>query len=536
LGNINYFDGPLPTDWIDQHRLLQRQILGRMRDLGITPIVPGFSGFVPQGFKRVNPEAKTYTEMWHSKEMPRQSKTFILDPGAANLYKDIGKKFIQEYKQEFGPAKYYLVDTFNELSVPVSEEHRYEELTRFARSVFEGIIAGDPDGVWVMEGWLFRDNPKFWDDKSVGAFLSEIPNDRLIILDYSNDSNARNKNASLHPTDENGWKQHKAYHGKQWINGMIHTFGGNNNVKGNLPLIAAQPSAVLESSTKGKLIGWSMNPEGIQTNEVVYELMTDVGWSSKEIHLDSWIVAYCRARYGACPPAMKDAWELFIQSAYGWHTWNSRHSWQCRPSLEPAAVDVDTSPTFGQGVERFLSCSDQLMSSELYRNDLIEFVSQSVGGSIDLRLREACEAHKNGNYEHRELKSNEALAMLMRVDGLVNLRQDRRLEEWTKEARSWGATEDIKAYYDENARRLITFWGWTDLNDYASRVWSGLIRDYYVGRWRVFFAALQENTVPDLDIWEETWLSTPFEPSVPLKVDDIAAEARRMLVACSGWS
>lgn len=541
MGNISNFDGPLPVDWIEQNKTLQHKILGRMRDLGISPIVPGFSGFVPQGFKRVHPEVKAYTELWN-KGMSSLSKTFILDPGATNLYEEIGKRFIQEYKQEFGPARYYLADTFNEMAVPVSNDHRYEDLARFAHAVFKGIVAGDPDGVWVMQGWLFYADPKFWDDASVKAYLSSIPNDRMIILDYSNDSNARRKDAYLDPTYQNEWKQHKAFYGKQWINGMAHTLGGNNNVKGNLALIAAQPATVVESPAKGNLIGWSMNPEGIETNEVVYELMTDIGWHAERINLDSWIVDYCRARYGACPAAMKEAWVLLRQSAYGWGMWTSRQAWQCRPTLEPAAINVDSGPIFRQAVGYFLLCSDPLMSSELYRNDLIELVAQSVGGSVDKRLREACDAHKSGRYNERNRKSSEALNMLTRVDGLMNVRVDRRLEKWTEEARSWGATSDVRAYYDENARRLITSWGWPDLDDYASRVWSGLIRDYYVGRWRAFFQSLQENRTPDINIleqtwlWEQSWLSTPYRPSVPVQVDDIAAEAKRMLDACSQWS
>jgi alpha-N-acetylglucosaminidase len=536
LGNINNFDGPLPVEWMEQHRALQHRILDRMHDLGITPIVPGFSGFVPQGFLRVYPEAKAYSELWHSKEMPRLSKTFILDPRDTDLYKEIGALFIQAYKREFGPCTHYLVDTFNELRVPVSQANRYTDLAQFARSVFDGIVAGDRDGIWVMEGWLFRDKPQFWDHASVKAFLSGIPDDRLIILDYSNDSKAKNKDAFKNPTEANVWKQNDAFHGKRWINGMIHTFGGNNNVKGNLALIASQPAAVLNSPDKGNLIGWSINPEGIQTNEVVYELMTDIGWPANEINLDAWIVDYCKARYGACPDGIKQAWELLLQSAYSRHSWNSRHAWQCRPTLEPAAVDVDSSPLFREATEQYLSCASQFSSSELYRNDLIELVAQSVGGAIDTRLEQACTAHRHGNPEERNYKAGQALSMLSRVDGLLNVRVDRRLETWVEQARSWARADDAKAYYEENGRRLITSWGWPDLDDYASRVWSGLIRDYYAGRWSAFFEGLRSGASADLDIWEETWLSKPYKPSTPLRTEDLVTEARNMLNSCKQWT
>ena len=77
---------------------------------------------------------------------------------------------------------------------------------------------------------------------------------------------------------------------------MAHTFGGNNQIKGNLALMASEPAAVLASPDHGNLFGWGMCPEGIETNEVVYELMTDAGWQSGAIDLAVWIPAYCRAR------------------------------------------------------------------------------------------------------------------------------------------------------------------------------------------------------------------------------------------------
>lgn len=533
LGNINNFDGPLPQSWIEQKRALQKKILERMRELGMTPIAPAFSGFVPEGFKRLYPQAQTFTMLWDS-DMPREAKTFILHPGEKDLYREIGKRFIREYKEEFGPVEYYLADTFNELTVPVSAEHRYEELAQFARTVYDSILAGDPNGKWVMQGWLFVNDPEFWDNKSIQAFLSEIPNNRMVILDYANDGDAKTKETVW--TAHNQWKAHDSFFGKQWINGMLHTFGGNNNIKGNLPLIAAQPAEVLASSAKGNLVGWGMDPEGIENNEVVYELMTDIGWSEEKIDLASWIPAYCRARYGDYPPDMKEAWCLLLQSAYGWHpTWDSRHSWQSRPSLEPTAVNVDSGPVFQQAVEQFLSCWDQLNASELYRNDLIELVAQSAGGSVDRHLAAACKSHKALQFEVRNRQVKESLDMLLRIDGLLNLRTDRRLETWTDAARSWGVTPDEAAYYDANARRLITFWGWTSLNDYASRVWAGLIRDYYFDRWRAYFRGLQENATISLDIWEETWLSSPYKASTARQVPGLAAEARQMLDTCKGW-
>jgi alpha-N-acetylglucosaminidase len=528
MGNINNLDGPLPMHFMEGKRVLQRKVLNRMRELGMHPVAPAFAGFVPRGFKRLHPDVETFTLLWLPEEfktIPRSTRTFILHPRQQDLYRQIGKKFIEEYKAEYGEVAYYLADTFNELDVPVGEATRYQDLERFGRTVFDGIQAGDPNGTWVMQGWLFVYNARFWDNPSVEAFLRGIPNDRMLIIDYANDLAPALKDKY----SPGQWKIQKAFFGKQWINGMAHTFGGNNNVKGNLKLMATQPASVLGSPERGNLVGWGICPEGIETNEVVYELMTDAGWQSEPIDLSTWLPAYCQSRYGACPPAMQQAWDLLLKSAYSAHIWMTKQGWQGEPDTHPKAASIDSGPTFQQAVSLFLSCAPQLGHNQLYRNDLIELVSQSVGGRIDESLALAVQAGDAKELEAANFHATRAIAWMHRIDSLMNLRPDRRLETWVASARSWGKTDDEAADYDENARRLITTWGWPELSDYASRVWSGLIRDYYAARWQAWFNARHQQLPFSVDIWQQTWLSSPYRPSQPTQVFDLIAESKALL-------
>ena len=528
MGNINNFDGPLPRTFIDDKRILQRKILDRMRELGMKPVAPAFAGFVPQGFKRLHPEAETFTLLWLAEEfktIPRSTRTFILHPGENALYRQIGKKFIEEYKAEYGEVEYYLADTFNELAVPVSEKNRYEDLERFGRTVYEGIQAGDPKGTWVMQGWLFVYASDFWDNASVAALLRGVPNDRMVIVDYSNDltPKLRGKYAP------GQWKVQKAFFGKQWIHGMAHTFGGNNNVKGNLSLMASEPAEVLHSPDRGNLVGWGMCPEGIENNEVVYELMTDAGWQTEAIDLAVWIPAYCKSRYGACPEPMQQAWQLLLESAYSSHIWMTKQAWQAEPSDHPEAVSVDSGPKFEAAVAFFLSCASDFSQNALYRNDLIELTVQAAGGHVDRMLQRAVQS---ADTDQARQCGELAIAWMNRMDALMNLRPDRRLETWVQAARSWARSDDRAAYYDENARRLITTWGWPELSDYASRVWSGLTRDYYAARWSAWLESRRSGRGFSLDIWQQTWLSSPYRASPPTPVADPVAEARSLLQEC----
>ena len=60
MGNIEGYRAPLPAAWIDKKRDLQRKILARMRELGMSPILPAFGGYVPKAFALKNPKARIY--------------------------------------------------------------------------------------------------------------------------------------------------------------------------------------------------------------------------------------------------------------------------------------------------------------------------------------------------------------------------------------------------------------------------------------------------------------------------------------------
>lgn len=70
-GNIDAWGGPLPQSWKESHEALQKQILARERELGMTPILPAFTGHVPPTFKDKFPEAKIKRLNWEGRFMIR---------------------------------------------------------------------------------------------------------------------------------------------------------------------------------------------------------------------------------------------------------------------------------------------------------------------------------------------------------------------------------------------------------------------------------------------------------------------------------
>lgn len=52
MGNVRGWGGPLSDSWHSRSVVLQKKILERMREFGITPVLPAFNGYVPKAFSR----------------------------------------------------------------------------------------------------------------------------------------------------------------------------------------------------------------------------------------------------------------------------------------------------------------------------------------------------------------------------------------------------------------------------------------------------------------------------------------------------
>lgn len=57
MGNIRGWGGPLPETWYKNQLSLQHKILTAMKNIGMTPVLPGFAGHVPKGLTRLYPKA-----------------------------------------------------------------------------------------------------------------------------------------------------------------------------------------------------------------------------------------------------------------------------------------------------------------------------------------------------------------------------------------------------------------------------------------------------------------------------------------------
>lgn len=516
MGNLYGHMGPLPQHWIDSQLVLQKKILARERSLGMTPILPAFSSFVPQAFAKKHPEAKIRESSgWGGFE-----PTLMLD-SRDPLFTQIGARFIQETKQELGTDHLYLADVYNEMAPVVRTGSKFQDLADSGESIYKSILQGDPEGIWVMQGWLFYSESEFWQSPEIRAYLSRVPNDRMILLDLACDS-------------YEVWRRQPFAREKQWIYCTLHNYGQRTPARGNLSGYAFAAVKALNDPNHGMMAGMGLTMEGIEQNPVVYEMVTDEMWRREPIELKGWIGEYCRSRYGECPPAMIDAWDLLCQTIYGPANNEGIAPYSATPSVErawtPAPYDVNK---LRKAIELMLSCSDRLGENALYRRDLVDamksYLSQSVGGL----QTDVLNAYKSRDAAGLNRSGDRYIAALHDVDRLLATRPEYHLSSYINSARECGATTPESDLYEQNARMLITIWGRKlEWSDYAVKEWTGVMGSYYIPRWEQFIAALKESVASHKELssdwkkqlsdWDSAWTRRCTKPEEPRSENEVA--------------
>ncbi len=515
MGNINRHLGPLSQSWHDRQRDLQKKILARQRELGMTPVVPGFSGFVPAGFAKAHPDAKVRrSAAWAGFEA-----TYLLDAGDP-LFVEVGRKYIEAYRREFGTDHLYLADTFNEMPPQFAAETKLKDLRAAGEAVFQALIAGDPDAVWVMQGWLFFNERDFWGPEEVKALLSGVPDDRMILLDLACDLMQI-------------WKLHPPFREKQWIACTLHNFGQATPLFGDLAAFAATPANILNAPDRGRLVGQGLTMEGIEQNAVVYELLTDAMWRDGPIDLEPWLEQYLTCRYGACPKEMKEAWKLIRQCVYVsgglpqfGASWSSHYT--RRPRVDAGGESGPSLEQLHRIMELYLESAERFGRNPLFQRDLVDLGKRFLQECAVVHLHRALSAYDAGDEKALAAESRRYLELLADLDRLLDTQPSHRLAEWIAAARSWGRTPAEQDFYERNARTQITIWGGPMLYDYAAKEWSGLTSNFYAERWRRFFDELKRTIArQDFDpaawdksiaAWEEQWTRrTDLPKSTPPK-------------------
>lgn len=483
MGNLDSFAGPLSTHWIDAHLELGRRILGRQRDFGMRPVLPSFTGHVPPQLAPGRTSART----WHS------FVTHVLPP-TDPLYARVAAEITHSQITLLGTDHHYAADPFIEMP-PVDADPAYPGAV--AEATLAGLTRADPDAVWVLQAWPFSYQRDFWTDERVTAFLDAIPHERLLVLDLWAEADPQ-------------WERFDSFAGKPWMWCALLNFGGRTDPIGDLQGATNALNRAQEASTAPVGIGLSM--EATHNNPAFFELVVDQAWNRVDDVDRDWLPDFVAQRYGHDPdPALLRAWEGLTATIYGARgvrifpeqfngVLTARPDYRDLAEPERLRADVEGLVWYDRSVlhsawQHLIEAAER--DPDLARgplgHDLIEVAMAALARVADhayLALVE--EALREGAAEPTEVEW--FLRLFDDLDSLLSLRPEFTFRHWEERAVSWAADPDEHEVLVDNARRIITVWDSPEspfLNDYAGRLWAGLVREYYRSRWQMWAQGLE---------------------------------------------
>ncbi len=470
MGCLDGWGGPLPQKWIQEHEELAKKILARERELGMTPVLQGFTGHVPAAVAQRFPGAKLHRIRWIEWE------TCLLDP-LDPAFAQVAQMYMEEQARQSGTNHVYAADTFIEMQPP-SDDPQY--LADLARAVYKGMAASDPQAVWVLQGWLFVHNPGFWKPPQARAMFGAVADDRMLVLDLMCEQTP-------------AWNKTEAFYGKPWLWCNLQNFGNTVHLTGALNKIGTELPALRQQAQCGKLAGLGFVNEGLGCNPVVYDLMFEMAWRDQPVELKEWIADYAWHRYGRENAEGRRAWHILLDTVYN-GAYYTRSVVDQIPHLQAAGGPPYDSARLVGAWQALLGAADELGPVDTFGFDLVNVGRQVLSNHAAVLHGKVVRAAREKDVAAFERTSGQFLQLIRDLDELLGTRQEFLLGPWLEDAKRWGSTAAERARCEWNARRVLTMWGsGASLDDYARKEWSGMLSGYYLKRWDWFLRELGDS-------------------------------------------
>jgi len=500
MNNIESWGGPLPEGWFACQETLQRQILARMKEWGMRPVLPGYSGMVPHDApEKLGLDAPSQG-YWNNIPCPS-----ILSPSDSR-FAEVAALYYEEQERLFGKADFYSMDPFHE-----SGNAGGVDFAKAGLAVLEAMKKASPESVWVIQSW--GENPR-------SEMLAALPKGDVLVLDLF--SECRPKFSRME--------------GHDWLFCLLQDFGGRTGLHGRMGELTENYALARET---GGLRGIGYTMEAVGSNPVMFELMSELPWR-ENLSLEDWVRDYAFARYGVRDSDLEEAWRLLSTSIYDARRPNNQQgplesAFCARPSWDALLVYARSKAeryydprAVRRAAALMLSAADRFRGNDNFEYDLVDVVRQAVA---------------DWGRERLYARDKDAFLEGLRAqDRLLGSRKEWMVGAWIAQALDKAeavAPGDaaVRALFERNARMQITTWGdracadGGKLHDYAYKEWNGLLSDYYLPRWLAFFEAEERESgsgaSTDWYALEAPWaLRTDPYPAEP--VSDPVATAREV--------
>ncbi|MBR4065979.1 MAG: alpha-N-acetylglucosaminidase C-terminal domain-containing protein, partial [Bacteroidaceae bacterium] len=502
-----------PEWWYTRQEQLCKNMLQRMRELGMQPVIPGFSGQIPNSLSNYTISGFSSSDVINGGTWAGgYTRPDILHPNSSS-YATLAPIYYKHLEAIMGVSEFYSMDPFHEGGLPgnvtnatcyppiMAALDTYHNAVDDATKTSYKVSTEDNQAKWIIQYW--QNIPQS------GAFSAMSSyGDRFIGLDLFSDNIYAGNAAKWRDTGNACY-----YQGRPYIYCMLHNFGGRSGLHGRLETTMDGYFQALANNNNCQGIG--ATPEGTETNPILYDMLFELPWMdvNNRPTADEWLAEYAHSRYGvsatdapnglaALKNLKKSVWDCRVnQQGTSEAVILARPAWTVNnvSSWSTSAIYWDTQDV-RLAADQLISISDLVTENggksgvANYNYDAIDVIRQAMVDYAAELLPLINAARNAGNTTEYTRLYTLYLDLMLDLDEMLSYDENFKLERWTSLARNIadevsGTTENDRNWLEWNARTQVTVWskGNTDLHDYSNRCWAGLIKDFHYWRWKYFF-------------------------------------------------
>ena len=490
---------------IDARLKLAKQIVTRMKELGIEPVLPGYAGVVPPDFKKKKTNADILVqEQWQGK---LDRPDYILPE--TSLFAEVAAKYYAALKNNFGDIKFFWATPFWN-GAKIGER----TLTKSGQAIYEAMEKAAPEATWVIPAE--RDDPI--PSLLVGFAEIEAEEPEEDAADADGDENANENEDKPKVIDHNRlllldtagdraplWVDNTAFGGAPWVWGLQNIEAGQSGLQGDLNAVNRGPITILGNAESGQLKGFGVTADDPRQNFLYWDMLLDNVWRDKENNVGPWVIRFARRRYGQTDTATERAWALLRETTYSNRNNIVPNTIAIRPFFvapqgkpkDESAQRFKIAQDMGEAWKAMLGAGPNIergSGAEAYRSDLAAIGAQALEALASRYQVEISKAYRARDKEALSSLRDKMLGLMSDMDELMSTRREFMAGAWLDDARKMGAGDAEQKLFEQDARALLTSWSLpTTQRDLAHRNWGGLISNYYAPRWRLWLSALQDS-------------------------------------------
>lgn len=433
-----------PEGWLKGQENLQKKIIRRMQNLGISPVYRAFTGTVPQSMTEGKPNIITVSA-YTAENISRKETTISADDP---LFAQLAKKWYGSYEKVYGTAPFYWGSTSGQ---------------DFPSDIQKCLQKSNPEANWI------------------------IPADSYVQKGISTQGLDRPKTLLLYPESRALWKTLGATKDISWVWAWNETSDAPETALTLREALSQPEQASNNPETASQIQGVGTQTSCSQNAPLSYFLISNRRWQPELISIREETEQFLKLRYAYSDSTAVNPWIRLSEVERGY---DPAQSFLCqKPAmnlLEASAEDSLTEAGYckqiSESLTDLLTLKEHCTGNANYHRDLVRITALFLEKKSQQLYRQIENDFQTRNAEQMAAHQQEFLNLIHRADSLRAFVPDLCWEHWMAHAdqnQKGKETGDI-LWYKSLLRKQEQVSG-------KVPALNGILSAYCAPRWELFF-------------------------------------------------